>query len=133
MKSLDTLTHFCKLEYIESIWKKPIPKDYPEGTTSFSRRYDSEDERQAVLTMEENLATEESILADVVPETQFVSNYVGTYNVTGEPGEEVLLSPERVRTDDVVAMHYVEVDNQSGEWVQIEDAHETGCLLLHSA
>ena len=140
MRSLDTISNFAKFQYIEKYWEKEVPKDLPEDAgVIITTRFDTEDERVAVLDMEANLNTEESVVAPVLPENTFVSGYLGTYNVTeiidGENSEEpaegeesnglipVLLSPVRVENSDavdgVLAMHY---NPETNEWVQVEDA-----------
>lgn len=134
MTSLDTIFNFAKFQYIEKYWNKVVPTDYPEDSgVEFSTRYDSEETRVAVLEMEESLGTEESVVADALPEDTYVSSYLGTYNVSlvDEEGNEtetledgrILLSPVRVESSDavsgVVALHYNE---ETSEWENIEDA-----------
>lgn len=124
MLSLDSISNFAKLQYIERYWKKEIPEDYPESDSEFSLQYDTLEERTAVREMEAAIGTEEDITTEAVPENTYVSNYIGTYNVTGEPGENVLLSPVYVGdVEGVIAMHYLQPDGGEATWEAIEDAH----------
>ena len=110
------------LAVIDKYWYKTVPTDYPASSSEFSLKFDDND-REAVELMESQLNTEHSIvLPSDVAENCALNNYLGTYNVTGTPGEETLLSPERTSdTDiDVNAYHYNEEING---WEKIEDAH----------
>lgn len=106
---------------IPKYWNKEMPTNYPTNTSSkFSINFDTAEVKEAVKTMEKELEGEKSIITeDILPEHTVVGDYLGTYNVTGEPGELTLLSPEAVPADaaGVIAMHYV---NES--WVKVEDA-----------
>ena len=106
---------------IPKYWNKEMPTNYPTNTSSkFSINFDTAEVKEAVKTMEKELEGEKSIITeDILPEHTVVGDYLGTYNVTGEPGELTLLSPEAVPADaaGVVAMHYV---NES--WTKVEDA-----------
>lgn len=132
MTSLDTIFNFAKFQYIEKYWVKNVPTDYPaDATVDFSTQYDSEDTRQAVLTMEASLGTDESVVTEALPEDTYVSEYLGTFDVESRVDEEgntiplgrILLSPVQVQNSDavdgVVALHYNE-DNST--WENIEDA-----------
>lgn len=94
-----------------------IPK-HPESTTDFSRV--SEEDKPAVDEMEATLNTDDPIYQPQLEENEFMSNYVGTYDVTGVGGESVLLSPQRVNSDRAIALHYVPVDGEEGEPVTYE-------------
>jgi len=112
------------LAVIPKYWFFPIP-DHPASSSEFSLKYDSEAEYDAVKEMEANLNTEDSIVTpEDIPENDKLSLYLGTYNVTGTPGELTLLSPQKIGNKDtgVVAYHYVSTDEETGEWVKIEDA-----------
>lgn len=112
------------LAVIPKYWFYPIP-DHPASSSEFSLKYDSEAEYDAVKEMEANLNTEDSIVTpEDIPENDKLSLYLGTYNVTGTPGELTLLSPQKIGNKDtgVVAFHYVPTDEETGEWVKIEDA-----------
>lgn len=111
------------LARIPSIWDKTIPSNYPVSSSEFSLSFADQETKDAVAEMEANLKTEDTILTeDVVPEGTVVTGYVGTYDVQGKDGEETLLSPEKVDTDNVIAMHYRVTDGEEGgTWEQIED------------
>ena len=106
------------LARIPDIWDKTIPTGYPRSSSEFSLSFESQNVKDAVMEMEANLNSEESIVADVIPEGSVCSGYLGTYEVSGEAGVETLLSPERVDTENVIAMHY---DAENDTWNQIED------------
>lgn len=106
------------LARIPDIWDKTIPTGYPVSSSEFSLSFGDEDTRQAVLEMEANLKTEESIITSVIPENHVCNGYVGTYDVIAEAGVETLLSPEKVNTENVIAMHY---NSNTDGWEQIED------------
>ena len=118
----DALLPKVWLQKIPGFGELKIPADYPESSSEFSLDFSQED-ADAVRTMEENLSTEESIItSDMIPENDALGNYLGTFDVTGEAGVETLLSPIKVadNTNGVIAMHY---NKESAEWNQIEDAH----------
>ena len=104
---------------IQKYWDKiiPSPSTYPASNSTFSTSFDSEEETAAVSEFENQLGTEESVVPELLPEGTYASNYVGTYNVTAVDGERTLLSPERVSSENVVALHY---DGES--WNVVEDA-----------
>ena len=108
------------LARIPEIWDRTLPANYPRSSSEFSLSYSSQEVLDAVMEMETNLGTDESIIESVVPEGSVCSGYLGTYDVTGESGVETLLSPERVNTDNIIAMHY---DTENDKWSQIQDAH----------
>ena len=108
------------LARIPEIWDRTLPANFPKSSSEFSLSYGSQDVLDAVLEMEYNLDTDESIIDSVIPEGNVCSGYLGTYEVTGEAGVETLLSPEKVNTENVIAMHY---DSEADTWNQIEDAH----------
>jgi hypothetical protein len=108
------------LARIPEIWDRTLPANFPKSSSEFSLSYDKQEILDAVMKMEANLGTDESIIDSVVPEGSVCSGYLGTYDVTGEAGVETLLSPEKVNTENIIAMHY---DVDAEEWSQIEDAH----------
>lgn len=108
------------LARIPEIWDRTIPANYPRSSSEFSLSYTSQEVLDAVMEMESNLKTEKSIVSSVVPEGSVCNGYLGTYDVTGEAGVETILSPERVDTDNIIAMHY---DTENDQWSQIQDAH----------
>ena len=110
-------------------WEKIMPTNYPDSSSTFSLSFDSEESRAAVEELEDTVADPEGVIAQNMPANSFLRDYVGTYNVEGTPGELTLLSPEKVNTDSVVALHYVEAaedseENQDapGTWEVVEDA-----------
>ena len=112
------------LAVIPKYWYDTIPTDIPESSSVFSLTYDTDEELEAVKDMESKLNTEESIVTpEDIPENEALSSYLGTYNVTGEPGELTLLSPKKLGNNDVdaVAYHYLVGDNGEGTWEKIED------------
>lgn len=110
------------LQAIPKYWvERRIPNKYPTDTSSeFSRYFNTREISEAVKYMEKNLESDDSILVDIVPENCIISGYLGTYNVSGETNERVLLSPQRVPDNavGVIAMHYEET---SDSWVEIND------------
>lgn len=114
------------LAVIPKYWYKSIPTDIPASSSVFSLKYDSEAELDAVKEMESKLNTEDSIVTpEDIPENEKLSLYLGTYNVTGTPGELTLLNPNKIGSKDVnvVAYHYVSGENEeTGTWEKIEDA-----------
>jgi len=118
----DALLPKIWLQKIPGFGELTVPKNYPESTSEFSLDF-TEEESTAIRDMEANLSTEESIITpEMVPENEALGNYLGTFEVSGEPGEDVLLSPVPVsdRTVGAIAMHY---DAENDTWDQIEDAH----------
>lgn len=129
------------LAKIPKYWNKTIPTNIPKSSSEFSFKFDTEDQKDAVVEMEKNLNTEESIIKpDDIEENQILSNYLGTYNVNGTPGELTLLNPNKIGNKDlnVIAYHYTgnidsetETENESEDestinsdngWEKIEDA-----------
>ena len=115
------------LAVIPEYWYNPIPKDLPVSSSTFSLKYDTDEEFDAVKEMESKLNTEESIVTpEDIPEHDTLSQYLGSYNVVGTPGELTLISPNKigVKDTDVVAYHYIkgEEDDAPGVWEKIEDA-----------
>ena len=108
------------LARIPEIWDRTLPANFPKSSSEFSLSYGSQEILDAVMKMEADLSTDESIIDSVVPEGSVCSGYLGTYDVTGEAGVETLLSPEKVDSENIIAMHF---DAEAGEWSQIEDAH----------
>jgi hypothetical protein len=103
---------------IQKYWDKIMPTGYPVSDSTFELKFDSEEVTAAVNEFEASLDDPESVVADLLPENTVISNYIGTYNVSGESGVKTLLSPEKVETDNVIALHY---DEESTEWEEIED------------
>lgn len=120
------------LAYIQKYWEKRVPDvtTYPITSSKFSLKFEDEDTADAVKTMEANLNTEESIITpEMVPEGRRVGSYLGTYDVEGEVGVEVLVSPEKVPEDatDVLVFHYTEADAEGDEvvtadWALVDNA-----------
>lgn len=103
---------------IQKFWDKIIPNDYPASDSKFSLKF--ADEMKPVVTDFENkLGTEDSPIIEALPENTYPSNYIGVYDVEGKPGEKTLLSPEKVSTKDVLAMHY---NKETEVWEKVEDA-----------
>ena len=108
---------------IPKYWNASIPTDHPASSSEFSLKFETPEVQSAVKTMEENINTENSIITeDMLPENTVVGSYLGTYDVTGEPGVETLLSPEKVPANavGVLVMH---LNSESNEWEKVEDAH----------
>lgn len=108
-------------------WEKLMPTDYPESSSEFSLTFKSEEEKSAVEELEDTINDPDGVVAQAIPATEYLRDYVGTYDVVAEPGERTLLSPEKVNGDNVLVLHYVkgEPDGEEevpGEWVKVEDA-----------
>ena len=106
-------------EIIQKWTYKTVPTDYPEATVDFSLAFEAE-ERKIVDDMEESLSTEESVIKEFIPEGNFVKKYVGVYDVTGEAGEQILLSPEKVSTSEAIAIHY---NAETEAWENVENVN----------
>lgn len=109
------------LQRVQRFWDKTVPTDYPLSNTEFSLSFDSDEVTVAVKSMEEALNTESSIITnDMVTTGQRIGSYLGTYNVTGEPGVLSLISPEKVSDNaiGVLAFHYNE---ETKAWDKIEN------------
>ena len=116
------------LQRIQKYWDITIPTDIPESSSEFNFDY-TDNEKSAIEEMEENLNTEESIVKpEDIPENEALSEYLGTYNVEGTPGELTLLNPNRIDNAavNVVAFHFISGENSEdesvGTWEKIEDA-----------
>lgn len=106
---------------IQKYWDKIMPTGFPKSSSEFSFKFDTEEIKSAVESMEVGLDSEDSIIKTLIPEGTVISGYTGTYDVKGEAGKLTLLSPESVDPDsNILAVHYVA---ESEEWVVIEDAH----------
>lgn len=103
---------------IQKYWDKFIPKGFPVSSSKFSLKYETEEIKEAVDKMEASIGTEESVLSTVVPEDSFLSEYLGVYDVIGTPGELTLLSPVKVNSENIIAVHY---NAESDTWDKIED------------
>lgn len=103
---------------IQKYWDKIVPSDYPVSGSSFKTTFTSDAAAVAVEKMENEINSDKCVALEAIPENTFVSNYVGTYDVEGTPGELTLLSPEKVTSDKVVALHFNE---ESSGWENIED------------
>ena len=103
---------------IQKYWDKMIPADFPKSSSTFSLKFD-EETKPAVSELENTINTEESPIVDMIPENNYVKNYIGVYDVVGTPNKLTLLSPEKVSTDDVIAIHY---NKESSAWEKVEDA-----------
>ena len=88
---------------IQKYWDKIMPNDYPVSDSVFALKFDTEEITAAVVKIEEEIGKPESVVTEVIPEGNVLSEYVGTYDVKGTPGVFTLLSPEKVTTDKVVA------------------------------
>lgn len=109
------------LQAIPRYWDKKVPSDYPETGVEFSTYFESKKVQDAVNTMESALNTEESIVKEeMITDGNALGSYVGTYDVSGTPGESVLLSPEKIdpSASGVLAFHY---NKESSNWDQIKD------------
>jgi hypothetical protein len=104
---------------IQKYWDKFMPTDFPASASEFSLKFDTPEVKDAVEAMEASLETEDPVIAEFIPENNVLSGYVGTYNVTGEPGVLTLLSPEPVNSNNIIALHY---NAEEDKWEQIEDA-----------
>lgn len=120
---------------IPELWERQIPENYPKTSNSFSLKFSNED-KKAVTEMESNLNTEESIIKeDMIPENHLLGGYLGTYDVEGTPGEEALLSPEKIPdfATDVLVMHYTDDETwKKVENVTIKDGYVYGTLDSYS-
>lgn len=103
---------------IQKYWDKFVPTDFPVSSSKFSVKFENEEVKTAVEAMENTIGTEESPIAEIIPENSFVSEYIGTYDVDGTPGELTLLSPVKVNDDNIIALHY---NSENKTWNQIED------------
>ena len=103
---------------VQKFWDKtlPMPSSYPITESKFSLSYETEEIREAVIEMEDSVGTEDCPVVAMLPEGTYLAGYVGTYDVSGPVDEMTLLSPEPVRSSNVIAMHYF-----NDEWVQVED------------
>lgn len=111
------------LARIPKYWDRIIPKNYPESTSEFSVMYSTQEIAKAVEEMEKNVNTEESVLnnEEFVAENTFVSDYLGTYDVSGASGELTLLSPVEVTANNVSALA-LHLNTANNEWEKVEDA-----------
>lgn len=111
------------LARIPKYWDRIIPKNYPESTSEFSVMYSTQEIANAVEEMEKNVNTEESVLnnEEFVAENTFVSDYLGTYDVSGASGELTLLSPVEVTANNVSALA-LHLNTANNEWEKVEDA-----------
>ena len=112
----------CWLARIQKYWDAPlIPTDIPESSSTFSTTYDSEETKNAIKEMEDNLNTESSIVQPTdIPENEALSEYLGTFNVEGTPGELTLLSPNKVDSLSVSATAY-HYNEENATWDKIPD------------
>ncbi len=104
---------------IQKYWDKIMPNDYPHSTSVFALKFNSEEETAAVKTFESQLGTEESVVKNFIPEGCVGVSYIGTYEVTATPGVKTLLSPEKVTTDKIIALHY---NTETAAWEKVVDA-----------
>ena len=70
------------LARIPEIWDRTLPANFPKSSSEFSLSYGKQEILDAVMEMEANLGTDESIIDSVVPEGSVCSGYLGTYDVT---------------------------------------------------
>jgi hypothetical protein len=108
------------LQRVAGYGELTIPDNYPASSSTFSLDF-SEEDKAAIVAMEANIGTDESIVKpEDLPENTLLGEYVGTFDVNGEAGVETLLSPVKLNTPNAVAYHY----NEEGKsWDKIEDAH----------
>lgn len=108
----------CWLAVIEKYWYPTLPIDYPETTTVFD--FVTGDDKAAMIEMESKLGTEDSIIsAEDVPDKEAVGAYLGTYDVEGEVGEEVLISPNKLPDNAIGALAY-HYDSENDSWDNID-------------
>lgn len=122
-KLFNTKTYLpkCILARIDKYWYPTIPTDYPASSSSFD--FVKGDDKAATIAMEENLGTENSIIApEDIPDQSALGGYLGTYDVEGEAGEETLLSPNKLPDNAIGALAY-HYDAEADEWTKIEDAN----------
>ena len=105
---------------IQKYWDKlmPSPSSYPNSGSEFSLKFDTPEITDAVSQMEAEIGTEESVINDLLPENVYLGSYVGVYDVKATPGELTLLSPEKVDSEEYIAVHY-NAENEA--WENIED------------
>lgn len=102
---------------IKKYWDRTIPANYPASDSKFSLTFATAEEKAAVEKFEEELGTDESVVKDFIPEDSFLSGYLGVYDVSGIPGEKVLLNPEKVTSEDPFkVLHFV-----NDEWTEVTD------------
>lgn len=104
---------------IQKYWDKIMPSDYPASDSVFALKFDTEEITAAVVKFEDEIGKPESVVTEVIPEGNVLAEYIGTYDVKGTPGVLTLLSPEKVTTDKVAALHLT----ADGTWEDVEDAH----------
>ena len=108
----------CWLARIDKYWYPKLPNDYPETATIFD--FVQGEDKAAVIDMENNLGTENSIISvEDVPEKEAVGAYLGTFEVNAEPGETTLISPNKLPESavGVLAYHY---DSDENTWNLID-------------
>ncbi len=113
---------------ISKYWDQIIPSGYPVSSSKFSLTYETQEIRDAVLEMENQIGSDESVVTNMLPEDTFASKYIGTYDVVAEPGVKTLLSPNKVSTDNVVVMHYDGENWNNVEDVEVKDGYVWGTL-----
>ena len=113
---------------IQKYWDKVMPVNYPTSGSTFSLKFETVEVKAAVEKMEEEIGAEGSIVTELAPEGTMVTNYVGTYDVVGTPGEKTLLSPEKVDTNSVLVLHLVEDNWEVVEDVTVENGYVWGTL-----
>lgn len=108
----------CWIARIDKYWYPTLPIDYPETDTVFD--FVKGDDKAAVIEMEKNLNTEDSIIkAEDVPAQEAAGTYLGTYDVEGVPGELSLISPIQLPDNSVGALAY-HYDSETDEWAKID-------------
>jgi len=108
----------CWLARIDKYWYPTLPTDYPETNSTFD--FVTGDDKAAVIDMEKNLNTEDSIIsADDIPEKEGLGSYLGTYDVNGEPGEQTLISPKKLPDNAIGALAY-HYDSENDSWNKID-------------
>ena len=108
----------CWLAVIDKYWYPKLPNDYPETDTIFD--FVQGEDKAAVIDMENNLNTENSIISsEDIPEKEAVGAYLGTFEVNAEPGETALISPNKLPDNAVGALAY-HYDSEENTWTLID-------------
>lgn len=105
---------------IQKYWDKIMPSGFPASDSIFTLTFDTPEIKAAVDKFEEEMGTEESVVATLIPEGTYSDSYIGVYNVEGIPGERTLLSPEKISKgkDEIAVLHY---NAESDAWENVED------------
>ena len=104
---------------IQKYWDRIMPSNYPHSASIFALKFTTDEETEAVKTLESQLGTEESVITNFIPEGYVIASYIGTYEVSGTAGVKTLLSPEKVISDNIIALHY---NTETSNWEKVADA-----------